>query len=240
MPIEINALETARFGIIAARIIDAQATPDEIDAASRDKDVQMLTVRIEASDLTRVHAFEAAGYQLMDTLVYYGRSLDDLPPKRAEPEGISCRKGLAQDAEAVARVAHVAFAGYMGHYHSDPRLDPAAADAAYVEWAKNSTVHTSPTAPVFVAENDGQIVGFITLRHNSEDGIEIALNAVQPDQQGQGLYEVLLAYTLNHAHLTGARRVMISTQINNYAVQRVWSRLGFIHERSLYTFHKWV
>ena len=240
MPIEINALETARFGIIAARIIDAQATPDEIDAASRDKDVKMLTVRIDVADLKRVHAFEAAGYQLMDTLLYYGRSLCDLPPKRAELEIISCRKGLAKDAEAVARVAHAGFAGYMGHYHSDPRLDAAAADAAYVEWAKNSTTHTSAKAPVFVAEHDGQIVGFITLRHNSEDETEIVLNAVQPSQQGRGIYSVLLAHTLNHAHLTGARRAIISTQIINYSVQRVWSRLGFIHERSFYTFHKWV
>ena len=34
-------------------------------------------------------------------------------------------------------------------------------------------------------------------------------------------------------------RLIVSTQINNYGVQRVWARLGFIHERSTYTFHKW-
>ena len=240
MPIELNALETARFGIIAARVTDAHATPSEIDAASKEKGVQMLTVRIAVSDLTRVHAFEAAGYQLMDTLVYYGRSVDDLPIRRTNPQGISCREGLRQDADAVARVARAGFTGYMGHYHSDPRLDPLAADAAYVEWAKNSIVHASPAAPVLVAESDEGIAGFLTLRRNSEDQVEIILNAVHPDYQGHGVYAALVAYALNHAHSKGALRMIVSTQINNYAVQRAWSRLEFMHERSLYTFHKWI
>jgi hypothetical protein len=33
--------------------------------------------------------------------------------------------------------------------------------------------------------------------------------------------------------------MITSTQLNNYAPQKIWSRLGFRHERSIYTFHKW-
>lgn len=239
MPIEINHLETARFGIVAARIVDAGASPAVIDEVARSQGVQMLTVRIEVSDLPRVHAFEQAGYRLMDTLVYYDRPLEVLPPRATLPNGLTCRLAVPEDAPAVAAVARAGFQGYMGHYHTDPRLDDAAADAAYVEWAETSTTRVSSDTPVLLANLHGQTVGFVTLGFNSPQEAEVALNAVHPTSQGRGVYKALLVDALYWARDVGATRIVISTQINNYAVQRVWSRLCFVHCRSLYTFHKW-
>lgn len=239
MPIEINHLETNRFGIIAARIVDAAASPAVIDAAAKAQGVQMLTVRMEVSDLPRVHAFEKAGYRLMDTLVYYNRHLRTLPPRMALPDELACRLAVPKDASAVTAVARTGFQGYMGHYHADPRLDNAAADAAYVEWAETSTARGSPDAPVLLLESGREIVAFLTLRRNSPDEMELVLSAVAPEYQGRGLYAALIAESFSLSQTAGAARVITSTQINNYAVQRVWSRLGFVHCRSLYTFHKW-
>lgn len=240
MPIEINHLETARFGIVAARIVDAAASPAAVNEAARAQGVQMLTARIEVSDLPRVHAFEEAGYRLMDTLVYYDRPLETLPSRAALFDGLTCRFALPEDAPAVAAVARAGFQGYMGHYHADPRLDDAAADAAYVEWAENSTVRISADAPVLLANSHDQTVGFLTLRSNSSQEAEVVLNAVHPALQRRGVYRALLINAIYWAKDVGAKRIIISTQINNYAVQRAWSRLGFTHYRSLYTFHKWL
>lgn len=239
MPIELNPLETARFGVIAARVIDPTAGPDEIDAAAGRAGVALLTARIPVPELARVQAFEAAGYRLMDTLLYYGRTLEDLPNQPSLTEGIRCRLATPADAGPVAEVSRHAFAGYIGHYHADPRLDPAAADAAYVEWAETSTVGCSPEAPVLVAETGAGVIGFLTLRQNGTDEMEIVLNAVAPAFHGRGVYAALVVEAMALARSRGSSRVITSTQINNYAVQRVWSRLGFFHVRSLYTFHKW-
>lgn len=240
MPIELNLLETARFGIAAARVIDTRASPEEIDAAARRKGVGMLTIRIPTQELSRVHDFEAAGYRLMDTLVCYSRSLDDLPSRPAPPEGLSCREAVPEDADAVAQVAREAFGGYMGHYHADPKIGRAAADAAYIEWAETSTMHASPTAPVLVAERDEEIVGFLTLRRSSSEEMELVLNAVKPAFRGRGAYAMLVIEALALGNARGYSRAKTSTQINNYSVQRVWARLGFAHSSSLYTFHKWL
>ncbi len=240
MPIELNALETARFGIVAARVTDVGAGPEAVDAAARDKGVQMLTVRIPASDLSRVHDFEAAGYRLMDTLVYYTRELVELPPRLIPPKGLSFRPATPEDASAVGQVARAGFTGYMGHYHADPRLEKAAADAAYVEWAVTSTVNTSPAAPVLVATIGGGTIGFLTLRTNNPNEMEIVLNTVEPAFQGQGVYGALVIEAMFLASTRGCSRMITSTQINNYRVQRIWARLGFIHSHSLYTFHKWL
>lgn len=239
MPIELNELETARFGIVAARVTDARASMAEIDAAARAKGVQMMTTRVDVGDLARVHALEEAGYRLMDTLVYYERDIDGMADPTASPPGELLRPATPADADAVAEVARSAFAGYFGHYHADPRLDHAAADAAYVEWAETSVRNTGPRQPAIVAFQNDRIVGFSTIRMNSDTETEIVLNAVSPDAQRRGLYRRLIEQVIEVGRAANCTRVIVSTQINNYAVQRVWTRLGFSHASSLYTFHKW-
>lgn len=239
MPVEINVLESARFGIVAGRVTNAAAAPAEIDHAARAQHVQMLTVRLGCEQLSRVHAFEAAGYRLMDTLVYFGRDLHDLPPPVTLPEGLSIRLAGAADAGAVGEVARAGFAGYIGHYHADARLDRRAADAAYVDWAETSTAWTSPATPVLVAESEGTIAGFLSLRLNEPVEMEIVLNAVAPSHQGKGAYGALVRQAMRLAQAEGCSRIITSTQITNCRVQRVWTRLGLMPRRGLYTFHKW-
>jgi ribosomal protein S18 acetylase RimI-like enzyme len=243
MPVEINILETERFGITAARLSDAAATPVAIEAAARALGVRLLTCRVAADDLPRVHSLEAAGYLLMDTLVYHERILTGLPA--AEPlQGIGFRLAMARDAQAVRDVARAGFAGYLGHYHADPLLEKAAADEVYVDWAGRSVRNTSATDPVLLAEIEGRVVGFLTLRnlgvlYPGSDEVEAVLSAIYPDHQGRGIYAAFLVRAMGLAAAMGAARLVLSTQIQNYAVQRVWARLGFTHVRSLYTFHKW-
>lgn len=239
MPIEINDPECRRFGIVAARLTDPGAAPDDIDRAAAKAGVDMLTARIDAGDLTRAHTLEEAGYRLMDTLVYYGRSLDDWPGRDPAGTHVTLSGVEPEDGPAISALARAAFSDYIGHYHADPRLDSGAADAAYVEWAGVCAASHSADAPVLVAREGTELLGFLALRRNTPDEFEIVLNAVHPAAQGQGVYAALVAHALERAQEAGARRMIVSTQINNYAVQRVWSRLGFTHYRSLYTFHKW-
>lgn len=239
MPIEIDELETARFGIVAARVTDSSADPDVIDAAAAAQGVQLLSCRLDVGNLPRVHALEAAGYRLMDTLVYYGRSLADTLPLWSVPSRVTCYTAKRVDSVAIGELARSAFSDYIGHYHSDPRLDNAAADAAYVEWAETIAANVSADAPVFLAKYDGHLAGFITLRRNNKEEAEIVLGGVYPEFKGHGIYAVMFATALEEAQASGAARVLLSTQINNYAVQRVYVRFGFTHERSVYTFHKW-
>lgn len=237
--IELNELETARFGICAGTLIDNSARPDEIESAARRMGVQMLTTRIDVGTLSQVHDFERAGYQLMDTLIYYRQPAVAFTSARIDHAEVRLRMADPSDAHEVAKVAQRSFMGYIGHYHADPRLDRGAADAAYVEWAETSTINVSYNTPVLVGEVDTKIVCFLTMRRNSVSENEVVLNAVDPEYQGRGLYSALLRKSLSHSAEVGASQVITSTQINNYAVQRVWCRHGFSPYRGIYTFHKW-
>lgn len=235
MPIEINAIETRRFGITAAKVMDLTASTDAVNAAAMAQQVQMLTVRVPTDDLVRVQTLEADGYRLMDTLVYYDCNLADLDPV----DDPMIRLATPADADGVAEVARLSFAGYIGHYHTDPRLSDTNADAAYVEWAHNSIKDCGSNSPAYVALDADRITGFLTVRHNCYIEAEVVLNGIHPEMQSKGIYARLLAHALGSMKYAGFERALISTQVNNIPVQKVWSRLGLRMARSYYTFHKW-
>jgi GNAT superfamily N-acetyltransferase len=74
---------------------------------------------------------------------------------------------------------------------------------------------------------------------NSPLEAELTLSGIHREVQRKGLYAALFWDALKHCQEIGATKAVTSTQINNYAVQKVWSRFGFVHERSYYTLHKW-
>ena len=239
MLIEINDLETRRFGITCAKRINMEAALADVNAAARALDVKMISTRVDVSDLSQVHQLEADGYRLMDTLIYYRRDLERDWEELATTHGCILRPAQRQDAPAAGEVARAAFSGFFGHYHADPNLRSEDADAAYVDWAKNSMVPATDQAMALVATDKDQVVGFLTLRRNSATRFEVVLNAVHPTHQRCGIYTSLLSRGFSLAQEQGSSEMMISTQINNYPVQKVWGRLGMAPEQGYYTFHKW-
>ncbi len=239
MSVEINALESARFGVIAAHVRDLGASHAEIDAAAAASGVQMLTLKIECGDHPLIHAAEANDFRLMDTIVYYERTLCGSLPELPVADDGSIRDALPADAEGVGDIARAAFANYLGHFHADPRLDGAAADAVYIDWAQNSVTPRSEGDRARVLQSQDRLAGFLTTKRNSASEIEIVLNAVHPDLQRRGYYERLLHDSLVTGREAGADRVVVSTQLNNFRVQRVWSKLGFRLASARHTFHKW-
>ena len=239
MSLELNDLETARFGIPCARLTGDAAPLDAINSAAMAQGIRMVSTRVDVNELDRVHALEADGYRLMDTLVYYARALDNLPQTPPLPEGTTIRRATPADATSVAACARAAFQGYFGHYHADPRLENAAADAAYAEWAETLTTQTRTEAPVLIVEQARDIVGFAALRRNSRMESEGILYGIHYSARRHGLYSALMCQTLHECKAMGTARMIISTQINNYTVQQVWGRLGLAHTQSFYTFHKW-
>lgn len=237
--VKINALESARFGVVAAHVRSPHASQHSINAAAETLGVQMLTLRSDCADHALIHAAEADSFRLMDTIVYYERSLEEPRVEVSEAMVVAIRQAGPGDAAAVADIARAAFSKYVGHYHADPRLDSASADAAYVDWAQRSVTDQSDEERARLLHYDGSPAGFLTLRRNNPAEFEIVLNAVHPDFQRRGLYERLLRDALVASHEEGAQRTIVSTQLNNFRVQRVWSKLGFRLASAHHTFHKW-
>ena len=233
-----SAVDSERFGIRVARAqVAGDSLPRALDFCLTEK-IDLLIARCATTDLFAAQEMGRNGFLIMDTLVYYGFDLSrkNIPEERSD---FTVRPLKADDCDQVRLVASQAFKGYTGHYHADPRLDRRKCDEGYISWAERSTTLKGAADEVLVAEEKGKIVGFGTLRANSAREVEGVLYAVAPEYQRRGVCPTLMIHSLRWSQSQGAQRMVISTQVTNVSMQKVWCRVGFEPSHSFYTFHKW-
>jgi len=240
MNIALSELDEMRFGCRTAKAshVTAETLPDAL-AFCRRQHAHLLIARCSASDVQTAQAMERAGCLLMDTLVYYARKLEAtaLP---ADGDRVPIRLMRAGEEDAIVAVAADAFRDYpFSHYHADARLNRADCDAVYTSWTHALCLSRDDTSEVLVADADGDVLGFATMRLNNPREGEGVLFGVAPAAQGLGIYTSFMLHGMQWCQEKGASRMVVSTQIGNLAVQRVWTRLGFTPDSAYYTFHKW-
>ena len=236
---ELSAIDQERFGIATAKaMVSSAADADRAIDESRALGAKMLIVRCPASELHAAQRLEERGCRIMDVLVYFSRDLKKSPIP-ADTSDVSLRGVRAEDADAVEAVARESFKGYIGHYHADARLDRTACDEVYTSWARRSCVSRDVAGEVLIAHDGDEILGFATLRMNSTEEGEGVLFGVAPPAQGRGIYRSFMIGGMQWCAAQGATRMVVSTQVTNIAVQKVWTRLGFEPQKSYLTFHRW-
>ena len=236
--VSLSGIDEERFGVRTARAVNVTgAALADVLRFCAENGVGLLIARCLCSDAGAAQAMEDHGFRLMDTLVYYARDLAGIPLP-VDTGTIPVRPLREGEAISVQRVAAEAFRGYRGHYHADPRLDEGLCDQAYVSWAYRSCACPGVADQVLVADRDG-IVAFATLRVRGQEEGEGVLFGVAPAAQGRGVYRSLMIRAMEWFSSRGLRRMLVSTQVTNVSVQKVWVRLGFEPTHSQYTFHKW-
>lgn len=239
MNISLSEIDRQRFEVITAKAtLESNADVDELMQWCGSQKVQMLIARCATTDLALVQKLEQSGCFLTDTLVYFSKR-HIAATSVALPDGYSTRLANADDADAVARLAGVTFAGYLGHYHADPYLDNRVSDQVYIDWAASSCAKPGVADAVLLIENGEEIAAFATLKLHGAREFEGVLFGVHPGHQGKRLYHALMQLAQNWAHEKNIPHMVVSTQVTNLAVQKVWCRQGFEPSKSYYTFHKW-
>jgi GNAT superfamily N-acetyltransferase len=239
LEIILSPLEEIRFGIKTAR--SANLTLNNLSQAMefcQNHDVRLLIARCQADQLDVVHEMERMGFILTDTLVYYVRNLTKSPLPKIDPS-IVIRAIAIGENDQVQEIAEEAFSNYISHYHADERLDRKHCDDTYKDWARKACNNRDDTHEVLVALRDDKILAFATLRMNDHQQGEGVLFGVRPAAQGLGFYKELMTAGMHWCADFQAQEMIVSTQIINVAVQKVWGRLGFEPRNYIYTFHKW-
>jgi GNAT superfamily N-acetyltransferase len=239
IPIFISEIDEKRFGIKTAKIekMEFNDIPYVMEFCEEYK-VRLLIARCLTSDLPLVQELEKNGFLLMDTLIYYSCNLKKNPPPKYVSE-INIRLFNRGEEEIIKSIADEAFNNYTGHYHADRRLDKENCNETYVDWAYRSCFHKEVADQVFVAELEGKIIGFGTVRANSPDEGQYIIAGVLKPYQGMGTYRMILMNCMKWCIERNIGTIITATQITNLAVQKVWTRLGFYPSFSYYTFHKW-
>ena len=238
VPASLSSMDETRFGIRSARAISltADLLPQVMDFC-RNERVRFLIARCSTQELPAAQAMESLGFNLMDTLVYFRRDLQGQPlPDRHK---IPTRLVAPGDVENIRQITRQAFRGYTSHYHADPRLDRAACDEIYIDWAVRSCSQKDLADEVLIADPGKRVQGFLTLKILETKDADGRLYAVTPKAQGRGIGQALLLDGLHWCRERGMQGMVISTQITNLASQVSWVRVGFTPYKSFYTFHKW-
>lgn len=231
--------DTKHFAIpIASFGPESPADVPPAVAWGRDKGIVLMMARCDTARSDVVHALETLGFQLMDTYVRYEF---DFSKKEIQEDrsAIPVRSFGPDDVPQIERVAAESFGGYVGHFHADPRLPRDRSDAVYSEWAANSCRDKQLADDVLIAVRDGEILGFATMKGISQTESEGIIFGVAPKAQGLGIYRSFMVNGMRWSKDRGYAKMEVGTQVNNYAVQKVWQRLGFEIHGSGYTFHRW-
>lgn len=233
-----SALDSARFGIKVMRGHVPTNTPScDIINEVISCGASLIILRTDAGDSDAIVQLQRQGWPVIhaDTLVYYGIDLTALPHGPL-PEGV--RLATNADRDAIHEIAESSFRGYRAHYAANPLLPPDKILAGYVEWAKSRLTPANLGSCTWVVAAENRIAGFATCDLSADmSSVEIVLNAVHPRFSRRGLYGRLLKGILFHYATQSYQRLVISTQLWNYTVQRQWTRAGLSLERAYDTYH---
>ncbi len=229
--------ESARFGFDVRRYAFVGGDPDPMLAAIHEEAADLAIIRLPTArtDVLRRLREVAEDVILGDVLVVYRRDNIRLgPPDGPTNSSFAVRPAKGADFPLLDRLTDAIFVDYRNHYQANPRLAGFDLADGYREWTRGH-VGTGDLR-CLIGGVDGVECAYGTVRLDPEE-CEIVLNGVLPDYRSRGVYRDLLRAMVGLFVEHGAPRSMISTQVDNRAVQRVWVREGFRLDGSYFTVH---
>ncbi len=231
--------ESQRFGMKIHR-----ASPEKLDKKLTKKyilenDVDVLILRIPSLSKSSHREIEDIGFNYLhaDTLVYYSCTLGKLEVQSMRNE-LDFEVITQENSSDLAEMIPVIFEGYQNHYFSNKYLDKSKILDGYTEWAENYIAATENNKISWYVKKDGEIIGFATCSFDdTKNTCEGVLYGVMPSHSGKGVYSDIIRFTQAYFKQNGFSKMLVSTQILNYSVQKVWIREGFFLSDSYETYH---
>jgi hypothetical protein len=239
--IHYSEIESKRFEFNIHRGLLTKVNLEQIQSYLSKHNPDIAILRINASEINACYQLgELDDYQLIfaDALVYYNYDLTKISNAYVLRNELEFELLTNDNKDIVLDLVPLIFADYSNHYSANPLLEKPKMIEGYIEWAQ-SYIHGNISDRIsWLVKRNLQVIGFATCSFNSETGVsEGVLYGVHPNHAGGGVYTDIIKYTKNYFHHKGFKYMKVSTQLHNYAVQKVWSREGFVLENAFYTFH---
>ena len=143
--------------------------------------------------------------------------------------GLVLRRASVQDAAAIGRVRVNSWRATYRGIMPDDYLDEMAVEDSVELWAKVLSAPTNTTS-VFVAELDGEIIGFAagTALAEPKFGLDAELAAIylRPDMQREGIGSRLLNMVVDAHRSQGATGLLVWVLAANKAARKFIEQLG--------------
>jgi acyl dehydratase/GNAT superfamily N-acetyltransferase len=237
-PLHRSSVDSSRFSLEVYRAHVDASTAKDIARQLLSEPCDVAILRSPSGDPSLPAELQRFGLPVIhaDTLVYYEADLLKLAPSSLRNTDLAFREAKETDREALEALVAATFDGYRSHYHANPIFDRGAILDGYKEWGAGFLDRDEGT--LWVAERNGRIVAFAACADDTNGVVgEGILYGVAPDAAGGGVYGDLIRHTANDFKARGYSTMRVSTQVWNYAVQKVWAREGFALKASWDTYH---
>ena len=204
------------------------------------ENIDILILRISSEKIDQISKLEKIKipYIVADTLIYYHLDLINYIPNNLKNQDLTFIKGKPENEGTLNRLIEYIFVNYQNHYSSNPYLNTKNILEGYKEWAYNYIDSNNKGKICFLVKKKGDFIGFATCSYNEQtkEG-EGVLYGVRRSVSGRGIYGDIIRYTQRYFKALGCKTMKVSTQIQNFAVQKVWVREGFILKKAYNTIH---
>jgi len=167
------------------------------------------------------------------TVCYYTK---ELRPRKFEEDGLSIRlitkKEKIKFKDQLLTLGRKCFEDYFGQYHIS-YVTRDKAPLIYENWVEDYIL--SDSEDILIATYGNDIAGFLTI-DNQPHVIEMVLSAVNEKYRGAKVYERMIRAGVELS-LNNNKLATLSTQFDNYLVQRAWVNIGFKPYYSFYLMH---
>lgn len=200
-------------------------------------DVDVLILRLPSSSIDDHFKLKNTGFPYLhvDTLVCYQASLRR-HEINATRNDIELEILTESKRDKLKKLIPIIFDSYKNHYYSNPIFEPDKIKEGYVEWAESYIASEDKIS--WLVRVDGELAGFATCSYDEESNeCEGVLYGVLPEFSGRGVYSDIIRLTQSYFKEKDFSHMWVSTQIQNYAVQKVWLREGFCLKKSYETYH---
>lgn len=234
--IHFSKLESARFDLNIHRGSLDKVNIEALKKYGADHQPDIMIVRFPVTEQQDLHRLSELNKEVIfaDTLIYYDIDIQKYQPKPIKNTEYNFRKGRIADINELKAIVPVIFEGYTNHYSANPLLDKQKISEGYIEWALSFLDGENKIC--FLLYDKNKLIAFAncSLVNNEAEGV---LYGVLPEYSGKGIYSDLIRYTQSYFKNEGTNQMKVSTQIQNYTVQRVWAREGFELSHAFNTIH---
>lgn len=198
----------------------------------------IIILRVPAERKNEQYKLHNTGCRVLhcDTLVYYFCPLHAVPinPFRNKLE---FHPVTGQTKHLVAELTEAIFPGYQSHYFSNPYLKRELILQGYKEWTQSYINEIDSSKFSWYITLKEKVVGFAMCSIIDETTCEGVFSGVMTEYAGKGIYPDIVRFLQNFFKSRGIRIMKVSTQIQNYSVQKTWIKEGFNLKQAFDTYH---
>jgi ribosomal protein S18 acetylase RimI-like enzyme len=167
------------------------------------------------------------------TVCYYTK---ELRPKKFQDDDLNIRQITMEEKvefkDQLLALGRKSFENYFGQYHIS-YITRDKAPIIYENWVEGYI--NTDSEDILIATYGKDIAGFLTI-DNQPHAIEMVLSAVNEKYRGAKVYERMIRAGVELS-LNKNKLATLSTQFDNYLVQRAWVNIGFKPYYSFYLKH---